>query len=342
MPLTPRERVLNLFARQPIDRIPCFSGMGNVITEGMRVHGIRFAEAHADARQMATLAASMYQLCGYECAVVPFDLGVEAEVLGCTLNRYEGVESDDILYPTIREKVVTRAEEIRIPAGLEGQGRVPVVCRALRLLRQEVGAEVAVGSYLLGPFTLAGQVMELNDLLKMSFKQPAAVNAMLERLSDLIIALAGIYQDAGADYLTFRVMGACADVLNPRVFRNLIQPHLTRILGAISGPKVLHICGSTNAIVPAMAECGADAISVDQKNDLVQTRLELGPDVLLFGNFDPYKIQGQGTPQQAEEAAQACIASGVNAVWPGCDIWPTAPAENVRALVQATQVAHRS
>lgn len=336
MPLTPRERVLNLFAHQPVDRIPCFSGMGNVITEGMRAHGIRFAEAHSDARKMATLAASMYRLCGYECAVVPFDLGVEAEVLGCALNLYEGVDPDEILYPTIREKMVTQADDIRIPENLAGQGRVPMVCQALRFLHEEVGPEVAVGSYLLGPFTLAGQVMELNDLLKMSFKQPAAVSAILERLSDLIIALAGIYRAAGADYLTIREMGACTDVLNPRVFRSLIQPHLARILGAISGPKVLHICGSTNAIVQAMAECGADAISVDQKNDLAQTRRELGPDALIFGNFDPYKVLVQGTPQQAEEAGQTCIQNGASAVWPGCDIWPTAPAENVRVLVRAT------
>ena len=86
----------------------------------------------------------------------------------------------------------------------------------------------------------------------------------------------------------------------------------------------------------SMAECGADAISVDQKNDLAQTRRELGPGALLFGNFDPYKVLVQGTPQQAEEAAQSCLENGADAVWPGCDIWPTAPAENVRALVRAT------
>ena len=30
------------------------------------------------------------------------------------------------------------------------------------------------------------------------------------------------------------------------------------------------------------------------------------------------------------------LDSGVNAVWPGCDIWPTVPRENMQALIAAT------
>ena len=31
-----RERILKLFAGEEIDRLPCFSGFGNVTTEGLR------------------------------------------------------------------------------------------------------------------------------------------------------------------------------------------------------------------------------------------------------------------------------------------------------------------
>jgi [methyl-Co(III) methanol-specific corrinoid protein]:coenzyme M methyltransferase len=27
----------------------------------------------------------------------------------------------------------------------------------------------------------------------------------------------------------------------------------------------------------------------------------------------------------------------VNAIWPGCDIWPTAPKENMRAMMEAAR-----
>ena len=42
--LNARERVLKLFKKEPIDRVPVFSGMGNVTVHGMEKHGWNFAE----------------------------------------------------------------------------------------------------------------------------------------------------------------------------------------------------------------------------------------------------------------------------------------------------------
>ncbi len=86
--LTSRERVLKLFRREEIDYIPVFSGIGNITVHGLEKYGWRFAEIHTDARKMADMAASTFQLFGFECAVVPFDMGVEAEALGCEINYY--------------------------------------------------------------------------------------------------------------------------------------------------------------------------------------------------------------------------------------------------------------
>lgn len=104
--LTPRERVLRLFEGKEVDRPACYSGMGNVTTAGLEQFGYKLAETHGDAGKMANAAASSYKLFGYECAVVPFDLCVEAEALGCVMNPYE--EVDMLLYPTIKEKLSTR------------------------------------------------------------------------------------------------------------------------------------------------------------------------------------------------------------------------------------------
>ena len=332
-----RERILGLLRKKEKDGIPCFSGMGNVITEVMKANGIRFAEAHTDPQKMATLAGSMYKLYDYECAVVPFDLGIEAEVLGCPMNFYTGVETDDILYPTIKDKIVESARDIKIPENPEEKGRVPVVTEAIRLLRRDVGDKVAIGTYLLGPFTLAGQVMELDHLLKKSFKDPGEVEAVLEVLSQLIITLGKIYKQAGADYITLREMGACTDVMNPRMFKTLVQPHLIRILKGLEPPRILHICGGTNQIIKSMEECGAEALSVDHKNDLRQSRQELKPETLLFGNLDTYTNLVQGTPVEVEEAVKECLEAGVDAIWPGCDIWPTATPANIRAMIRTTR-----
>jgi len=98
-----------------------------------------------------------------------------------------------------------------------------------------------------------------------------------------------------------------------------------------------HICGSTDLIIEMMNECGADAISVDQKNNVVETRKKLGDDVLILGNFDPYGTLVQMDIGEVEPVIKKCIDDGVDAVWPGCDLWPDMKKENVEAYVQTVK-----
>lgn len=328
-----RERVLKLFRGEPIDRVPCFSGMGNVTEAAINKLGYKFAGIHLDAKMMAETAASTYKMFGFECGVVPVDLCVEAEALGCVINVYP--HADGILYPTIKEKLIHNESEmeVKVPADLARRGRVPLLREAIRLLKDDIGNDVVVGSYVLGTFTLAGQIMELNDLLKLSFKKPDKVAGLLDTMADAIIIVAKELEKAGADYITVREMGATSDVLSPRVFKNLIMPPLQRILKEIKVPSVLHICGKTNDIVTFMMEAGPDAISVEQKNDVAETRKKLGDRALIFGNYDPYNVLVAGDENLIRTTIRQCIDNGVSAVWPGCDIWPTVPPANIMTML---------
>jgi MtaA/CmuA family methyltransferase len=331
--MSAKERVMNFLNGKPVDRPPIFSGMGNVIKPVLDKYGIVFSRVHRDPELMAKAAGGMYREYGFECAVVPFDLGVEAEALGAKMNYYDDVEG--LLYPTIKEKSVVSADDIKIPADLKNAGRFPVVTAAIKALRRELGNEVAIGTYILGPFTLAGQVKELDQLFEESFLHPEETGRLLEKLSDYIIQVARVYQEAGADYFTLREMGGTSDVMSPKSFRSLIKPHLVRILAEMPRPSILHICGDTNAIIGDMAECGADAVSVDQKNRLPETRQKLGDKAILLGNFDPIKVLHKGAAADVGPAVLEALASGASAVWPGCDLWPEVPEENMVALMRA-------
>lgn len=332
---SPRERVLRLFRREELDRIPVFSGMGNVTVHGLKESNVPFAKVHGDPKLLAATSSSSYKLFGFECAVVPYDIAVEAEVLGCTMNTYS--HRDGILYPTIKDKVIREPADIKMPENLPEKGRIPVVAEALRILKQEVGREVAVGTYVLGPFLLAGQVMDLEGLLKQSFKNPELVNKTLSLLSDLIISIAKIYKKAGADYITIREMGAGADVLSPKMFKSLIKSHLDRIMVEVEHPRVLHICGNTNPIVEDMANTRADAVSVEKKTDVNRARQLLGKEALIFGNLDTYQILCLGNPEDVEKEVLRSLNAGVSAVWPGCDLWPEIPEGNIHALVNTVK-----
>jgi len=334
--LSSREKVLKLLNHEEVDYIPCFSGMGNIVMDGLQKYGLHFNEVHQNARKMALAAKATPELFGYDCAIVPFDFNVCAEALGSKVQYYK---TEDILYPSIPEKIIKSFEDIKLPSDPENAGRFPVVMEAIRILKKETGNDVAVGSWVLGPFTLAGQVTDLTKLLKDTFKKPNEVIQFLTPLRDLLISEAKLYQKAGADFITVREMGTPVDLLSPRVWKSMIQPFMIKMREEIGSPVVLHICGKTNEIIHFMHECGYDAVSVEHQNDVAMSRQKIGPPPknLLLGNLNTYKVMVQGTAEDVANEVRAAIDGGVDAIWPGCDIWPGTPAENMKAMVDTTR-----
>lgn len=336
--MTSKELVLSIFANKDADRMACFSGFGSVLTASLDEYGYKFPTVHGDPVKMANTSAFTYKTTGMESVIVPYDMCVDAEALGCVMNAYENV--NQLLYPTIKEKIIHNEEEmttIAIPDKVWEKGRYPVVMEALSLLKKDVGNEVPVVAWLLGPFTMAGQLMDLNDLFKLVFKKPDLVNGMLSVLTDLIITMAAKYREAGADIICIREMGATTDVLSPRNFKQVIDPHLGRIFASIGSPNFLHICGSTNIVMKNMQASGADALSVEIKNNLAKSREDIGYEPLLFGNIDAYGVLVLGTPEVVEKATIEAMEGSVDSVMPSCDIWPEAPVANVKAMVDTVK-----
>ncbi len=101
---------------------------------------------------------------------------------------------------------------------------------------------------------------------------------------------------------------------------------MTRILTAWESPKLLHICGK------------AEGLTVNIKCDAKKGREILGPDVLFMGNLDTYAItcDEKTTKEQAIDHVKGIIDAGMDAVMPGCDLWPAIIEENMKACVDTT------
>ena len=360
-----KDEVMKILQGRKTDYVPNFSGMGSITLEGIRQLGYRFNDIHGDANKMAAASASTYRLFGVESAVVPFDMGVLAESLGAGMKYYEKDDDTQIIYPVMVRKLVD-STRVNVPEDLEERaakrfvrkeverqiaeykwkppvdiakaGRIPVVLEALRALRKDVGDEVVIGSWVLGPFTELGQTMDLEVLLKLCVKQPDVVQRHLTFMVGYLEKVLKLYIKAGADFVTMREMGATASILSPRVFKSLILPNLQDLFERVNVvPRVLHICGDTNPIVEMMQATGADALSVDQMNRLDETRAKV-PNATLFGNYKPFgDPMCEGSPDDVKVMIKQSIEQGADAVWPGCDIWPSAPPENILAMMEATR-----
>ena len=192
--MTPKERVTRLFQKQPVDTIPFFSGFGMVVMPAVKKLGYRFAKLHTDANRLAQSAIESSRMFGFDSVVVPYDMCMESEALGNKISLYEN--SEDILYPTIPEKMWKSMDEVEIPDNISELGRIPMVSEAIRIVKKDA-PELAVGAWQLGPFTMAGQLLELDILLKGVFKQKAKVEATLDKIADMIIKNGQAFQAAG-------------------------------------------------------------------------------------------------------------------------------------------------
>jgi [methyl-Co(III) methanol-specific corrinoid protein]:coenzyme M methyltransferase len=333
--LTPKERVLRLLRKEPIDTMPFFSGMGMVVMPGIEKAGLKFATVHTDPERMAMSAIWSARMMGFDCVVIPYDMTMESEAIGNKISLYE--DSEDILYPTIPQKIWSSMDEVEIPENITELGRLQMLPKVIEIIKKEA-PELPIGCWQLGPFTQAGQMLELDLILKGVFKQKVKVEETLDKLTEMIIKIGKWLQASGCDYITLREPGVAADLLSPRTFKQIIQPRLTRIIDAWVSPKLLHICGQTEPLLAMMNECGADGLTVDIKCNVRKGREILGPDVLFMGNLDSYKMTcDPETPKQAAvDHVKDIIDGGMDAVMPGCDLWPAVIPENMKACVDTT------
>jgi len=333
--LTGKQRVQKLFKREPLDTMPCFSGQGAVVVQAIDKMGTQFAKIHTDARLMAESAITSARMFNMDAVVIPYDMAAVAEAMGRGVSLYDGAEG--VIYPTVPNKWKD-FDEINIPADYMSQGRLPMIDEAFKIIKAEA-PDLAVGAWVLGPFTMAGQIMELDILLKSIKKKKELVTGFLDQITQITIDLVKHYQELDVDFISVRDMGSGTDLISPRMWKTLVGPNLKKVFDAITCvPSVNHICGSTDMIIEMMHECGADALSVDQKNNIVETRAKLGNDILLFGNFDPYATLCQIEDQaEVETIIKQCIDNGMDSVWPGCDIWPDVREENMKTYVKTVK-----
>ncbi|MFZ1040680.1 MAG: uroporphyrinogen decarboxylase family protein [Anaerolineales bacterium] len=327
-----RQEILDLLSGKRIATNPAFSGLIHVTSAGLQSEGLVFHEVHKDAKKMAKAAASTYKLTGFPSAVLPLDLHVEAEALGADIDFRE---NDRYEFPRIQKALYQSAGEIAVEnMEIAEWGRVPLVCDAIRMLREDIGNEAVIGAWMPGPFTLMALLVEPVKLFLEMKREPELVRSSLRQLSSLLSEVGHAYRNASADFLTVHDMGGSPAFIGPARFEQFVLPALKELIADLPKPRILSICGNTNASMSLIAQAGAEAVSVDQTNDLAVSRKVLGEETLLFGNIDPVATLSLGSEFEVREAVARSKEAGVDVVWPGCDLVLQTPIQNLRAMIE--------
>jgi len=330
--MNPKEAILSLFGGEQTSSPPVFSGLIHVTAEGLQREGLAFHEMHRDARKMAKAAASTFKLSGLPSAVAPLDMLLEAEALGATIDFREHRE---FVFPQITRALFASTKYLNSGYFERGdfltKGRVPLACEAIQYLKKDIGEEAVIGGMIPGPYTLLLYLIEPGGLFAEMKREPMLVADALFHLASFLAQVGIAYRKAGADFITIHDMGGSPGFIGPAKYEQFVYPAEKLLIAELPAPRVLSVCGNTNKSMHLLAQTGADAISVDQLNDLEASRKIL-TDTLLFGNIDPVAELLQGNEAAITAAVRRVKDTGVDAIWPGCDLVPQTPMENLKAL----------
>jgi MtaA/CmuA family methyltransferase len=330
-----RDVILDLLSGKKIDSQPVFSGLIHITVEGLEREGLLFHEIHHDAEKMAKAAASTIRLTGISSAALPLDLCAPAEALGAELKFYD---SETYQFPQPAKPLFASTKYLNAgymeSSDFVNKGRIPLICNAIRMLKEDVGNEIVISGVIPGPYTLLLYLTEPGGLFAEMKREPDAVLDALFHLSDFLAPVAQAYRGAGADFITIHDMGGSPGFIGPAKFEQFVLPAEKRLIEKLPPPRVLSICGNVTNSLHRLNETGAEAISIDQTTDVSKAR-EVLKDTLLFGNIDPVQTLWQGDEAQVVEAVQRAKGAGVDAVLPGCDLVVQTPIQNLESMLKA-------
>lgn len=295
----------------------------------IRQRGLIFNDLLRKAEDMAEAALLNFEV-GFESTTLPFDLNVEAELLGGTINYHDEVDTIPV-YPTMGWRRVETPEDVDLKENTVSRGRLPEIVKCLRLVKQKAASSGAVGVFLPGPFTLAGQVMDPDHMFVMVLKNPGRIGLILERLTELILRIRDVYVDAGADYVVIAEGGGTA--ISPQSFNTLLMPCLTKVFAKKAVPHLLSLMGRSDKLIEMVLSCEPDALGVDQQCTLPAARSVVPKGLPIFSICGAHDFLAKATPEEIRTAVRACLDQGATFPVPPADIYPPAKIENIIAFV---------
>jgi len=331
-----KDRVMAVINHQKPDRMPCFGANSTVTYEQMEKVNAYWPEGHVEGEVMAKQALAAYSVLGFDAVRVPFCQTFEAVALGCIRKPGKVRELEGV--PGIEHPPPYKLDDSpEFPADFLSRGYIPELIKAVEFLKKEVGDEVPIVAGIIGPFTIAGSLLDSVPLLKATFKSPQKLRPFLDVGEKAGTALARALVDAGADIISCEDMTASPELIAPKTYKQLELEYQRKQFDAIPVPTILHICGNVDAIVEWMGQTGANILSLEPKANAKLAREKCGSDIILMGGMDTATTLYMKDPDTVKQGCEETIDDGIQILAPGCAVAPGTPTENLLAMVEVAK-----
>ncbi len=319
------DKILNSEKRLaiPIMTHPGIEAIGKTVKEAVTNGQVHFEAIKylADKYDIAACTAIM-------------DLTVEAEAFGAS------VQLSDNEVPSVIGRLVSDEESVNALVVPDmNAGRIPEYLKANRLAVKNI-KDKPILSGCIGPYSLAGRLYDMSEIMVAIYIEPDTVNLLLEKCTQFLIDYCKNLKSIGTDGVV--LAEPAAGLLSNEDCTEFSTKYVKQIVDAVQDENftvVLHNCGNTGQCTEAMVVSGAKALHFGNKIDMVQTLKECPQDIIVMGNLDPVGVFKQAKAEAVfkETATLLEQTKGYKnfVISTGCDIPPHVPAENIDAFFAA-------
>ena len=270
------------------------------------------------------------------CAVLSvMDLSIEAECFGSTI-RYS---KDEV--PTVIGSIVSSEEEadaLKIPE--VGCGRTKIVIDAVRKASEMITDKPVIAGTI-GPFSLAGRLMDVSQAMVYCYDEPDMVHKILEKCTSFIISYIKAFKEAGANGVL--IAEPLAGLMSPALADEFSADYVKKIVDECQDDYFMvayHNCGkSTIQQVESILKTGASLLHFGNAIDM-EAMVKLIPEnIIVAGNVNPAGQFRNGTPESIKketlEIMGKCCKYKNFLISSGCDIPPASSWDNINAFFAA-------
>lgn len=298
------ERISAAVRFQPVDRVPVIA---QVFGHAAALAGVPLDDYVHDGETLAQCQLNALERYGYDAVFAVMDVSVETEAAGSVLRRRPNH------YPAVERFALSRDSDfgaLPLP-DCQQAGRMPELLKALRILRRELGNETLVVGCVVGPLTLATQLLGLETALYLALDDPERMECLMDVAVEIIIRFGKAQLEAGAHLPLVFDPSASSAVVPQQFFRQFELPRLRRVFQALaeSGAVAnwLHIAGPAHSILPYYPQAGVDIANFDYCISAAEARDQL-PRTCLNGNLKPMLFV-EGNPADIEAEARNLMAA---------------------------------
>lgn len=301
---------------------------------GIEINGEKVINAVTDGNTHFEAIKAVAETFGTTAATVIMDLTTEAEAFGAEISMPENE------VPSVIGRLLQSAEDIeKLELPDLTKGRIPAYLSANKLAVEKLDGK-PVFSGCIGPFSLAGRLYDMSEIMVAIYTEPDAMLMLLEKCTQFLLSYCREFKKIGAAGV---VMAEPAAGLLSNDDCLMYSTHFVKqIVDELQDDDftiILHNCGNTGHCTNAMLESGANALHFGNGIDMKET-LEVCPqDRIIMGNLDPVGVFKLAKPEQVKQKTLQLLNDAKDypnfVISSGCDIPPNTPIENIRAFYEA-------